>query len=430
MTAQVTTKKRKRTKHLIMPRKSQQSKQLTRDVSETSQTSTDETVSFNPPISSTMYTAADLASTKAGKRPAKEHAALKFESSESESEFSDDPNTTMDRLLGGALSRLSRYQRLLSKGHAGKYSQAEDTAQTDTSIEEEQASKAKRSKLKSISEYTVKSKNKSVATKSISKSQSDQSTTAQKSAHSSHKDESVHEDESVTVDSSSPSKDSILSLSLDDATPPTPEDAMPPTLEDATPPTPGGATPPPLDSTLSEENAATVENTPKTEQSVLRVKRFSIMLTKMSPKEAKKMPIRKSIRTGKGPPKSELSKVGINYRPSNEDVLACASPDVSVLPVLIRKRKKPSTISLPSKQRKLVPQEGDSDDGDVTISPGGREYRRYRVEAGGPKTPGMRRSNRTKIAPARPWLGEKIDYDMRRKSGIICLRLLIRSHNF
>ena len=134
---------------------------------------------------------------------------------------------------------------------------------------------------------------------------------------------------------------------------------------------------------------------------------------------------------------------------TSKTVLGDQSPiDVSVLPKIRgRKRKKVSRCVVPMKRHKAGPKttssepnqdksqsaksvqdadsnrqsefsfDSDSDGNDVTSSPGGRKYRRLRVTNAVERTPGVRRSQRTRIAPVRPWLNEKIDYEMRRKSG-------------
>ena len=62
--------------------------------------------------------------------------------------------------------------------------------------------------------------------------------------------------------------------------------------------------------------------------------------------------------------------------------------------------------------------EGDSFRGmEITQSAGGRRYRRLRVEPLKSHTPGVRRSNRTRIAPVRHWENEQVEYDTRRRSG-------------
>ena len=53
---------------------------------------------------------------------------------------------------------------------------------------------------------------------------------------------------------------------------------------------------------------------------------------------------------------------------------------------------------------------------DLVRSLGGRRYRRYTVEYQNPKTPGVRRSKRTRIAPIQTWNNEEPEYE-RRRSG-------------
>ena len=122
------------------------------------------------------------------------------------------------------------------------------------------------------------------------------------------------------------------------------------------------------------------------------------------------------------------------------------SIDVSVIPRLKkRKHTKGSRVNLPTKRQKknkpLPEAQGTPSDQavgarvysmsmksgeeteeasfegmEIIKSAGGRRYRRLRVE---PKshTPGVRRSNRTRVAPVRHWENEIVEYDTRRKSG-------------
>ena len=53
---------------------------------------------------------------------------------------------------------------------------------------------------------------------------------------------------------------------------------------------------------------------------------------------------------------------------------------------------------------------------DLVRSMGGRRYRRYAVEYQNPKTPGVRRSKRTRVAPIQQWKNEEPVYE-RRRSG-------------
>ena len=53
---------------------------------------------------------------------------------------------------------------------------------------------------------------------------------------------------------------------------------------------------------------------------------------------------------------------------------------------------------------------------DLVRSLGGRRYRRHTVEYQNPKTPGVRRSKRTRIAPIQTWNNEEPEYE-RRRSG-------------
>lgn len=93
------------------------------------------------------------------------------------------------------------------------------------------------------------------------------------------------------------------------------------------------------------------------------------------------------------------------------------------------KRRKQSYRSKPETKESPVDQ-GDEGEGehasgdedsvnglDITYSAGGRRYRRIRL---GPKkshTPGVRRSQRTRIAPVKYWENEEVEYDTRRRSG-------------
>ena len=58
-------------------------------------------------------------------------------------------------------------------------------------------------------------------------------------------------------------------------------------------------------------------------------------------------------------------------------------------------------------------EESDHFDGaEIVQSGGGRKYRRLRVEPKKSHTPGVRRSNRTRVAPVRHWENEQLEYDM------------------
>lgn len=119
-----------------------------------------------------------------------------------------------------------------------------------------------------------------------------------------------------------------------------------------------------------------------------------------------------------------------------------SSVDVSVLPK-VRKRKKMIRCVVPTKRRKTGPSlskqgekhsqsetaktdahahpestfDSEYEYEDVTNSPGGRPYRRLKLTNDVAKTPGVRRSHRTRIAPVKSWLNEKVDYNMKRRSG-------------
>ena len=89
-------------------------------------------------------------------------------------------------------------------------------------------------------------------------------------------------------------------------------------------------------------------------------------------------------------------------------------------------KSKPSSSGVPSTTREVDPhiysmsssEEDDQFRGEeITQSGGGRRYRRLRVGPSKSHTPGVRRSNRTKIAPVRHWENEQPEYDTRRRSG-------------
>ncbi len=402
----VTKKSKRRT---ITLRGKRKSKRSIRTTSESSPGSTDETISFNPPISSTMY--ADLASAKASKKKTKKQTIIsKLKQSESESEMSDDLNMTMERLLGGALSRLSKYQRLLSKGQSTKPSQVEEeeTTQTDTPIEEPAVTTKKSNRKSNAAKFTV---NNLVPQDKLRRS--DQLSTSQESTHSPHKNNSG-------MNNSPPA-----SLpALEDTTPsptstPPPISTPLPALEDNTPSSMLG-------------NVTSSVNTPTSQRSVLKVKRFSIRLTKMSPQKTperstKKKPGRKvgkkSNKTATKPSAKMNQTVNsdlVQSSPLQDDNIQvdCLSPDMSVLPMLNRKRKK-SPYVLPSRPEASKKPKPSPSEANVTLSPGGREYRRYKIDNDQAKTPGVRRSKRNRIAPVKTWLGERVEYDMRRRSGIV-----------
>ena len=62
---------------------------------------------------------------------------------------------------------------------------------------------------------------------------------------------------------------------------------------------------------------------------------------------------------------------------------------------------------------------------DLVRSLGGRRYRRYTVEYQNPKTPGVRRSKRTRVAPIQQWKNEEPEYE-RRRSGKSTTCIFIR----
>ena len=59
----------------------------------------------------------------------------------------------------------------------------------------------------------------------------------------------------------------------------------------------------------------------------------------------------------------------------------------------------------------------EDDEANLVRSLGGRRYRRYTVQHQDTKTPGVRRSKRTRLAPVQHWRNEELEYE-RRRSGM------------
>lgn len=62
----------------------------------------------------------------------------------------------------------------------------------------------------------------------------------------------------------------------------------------------------------------------------------------------------------------------------------------------------------------------EDDETNLVRSLGGRRYRRYTVQHQDTKTPGVRRSKRTRLAPVQHWRNEELEYE-RRRSGMIIM---------
>lgn len=81
-----------------------------------------------------------------------------------------------------------------------------------------------------------------------------------------------------------------------------------------------------------------------------------------------------------------------------------------------------------------------SDDGDVysfsaedelynVKTPGGKKYRRLEVARPTNPTPNVRRGKRARVPPVNPLLGEKVEYDWRRRSGVHIIFLTSRLYD-
>ena len=144
---------------------------------------------------------------------------------------------------------------------------------------------------------------------------------------------------------------------------------------------------------------------------------------------------------------SSLSSAGSKRTKGATSVAQSSSIDVSVLPKLNKRKRKANVVPLNLKKKrkrnsekngdKLTPgqqqpstKEGEAQDDnhvysfssdedglEITESPGGRKYRRLRVQGATRRTPGVRRSQRTRIAPVKHWLNEQPEYNMKRRSG-------------
>ncbi|XP_064387098.1 cell surface glycoprotein 1-like [Halichondria panicea] len=538
-------KKTKRKKTFTMPSK-RKSRKSVRVQSETSQSDTDTNIetggSFNPPISSTLNPDQVLTAKSQKKKGAsgskKEISSIqpfkKFDNTDSDSEA--DPNTTMEKLLGGALSRLSKYQTLLSRGQPGKSSQDEGSDVSKVSIPKEATKKSqipisKRSKsmtgkkrniesevlisekekatIESEEEPATKktraSTRKSLAAKSAAKNKESTlkknrktSPTKSKGRPSQKKDR-----QSILPKERTPSPPSYESMVTDHDivspnllpmnSPPFNDDATASTQTTPTPseqPTPNDGGTASVQTTPNDGGTASVQTTPtpseqptlsNSQRKFLKVKRFSIMLTKTvsppgsvpgsaekstttkkqsvrskanksdDPVPNRKKSNRKSSvgsskpssgsssnpekshtvrkKKGKGKPETEVEHVERESPPvSGDEVAGAPSPDISVLPNLIRKRKNQTKLQ-PVKRRKIDQLQGADEELELTLSPGGRQYRRHKVGPRSARTPGVRRSRRTKIPPVRPWLGEKVEYEMRRKSGVSLKGYLVPNYD-
>ena len=56
---------------------------------------------------------------------------------------------------------------------------------------------------------------------------------------------------------------------------------------------------------------------------------------------------------------------------------------------------------------------------DFTFGVAGGKFRRLAVQAKQSHTPGVRRSKRTRVAPVKHWVGEEVEYDRKRLSGLL-----------
>ena len=131
----------------------------------------------------------------------------------------------------------------------------------------------------------------------------------------------------------------------------------------------------------------------------------------------------------RGSPSSADSMRGVSAMDTNTADGEAGISDTSRKPS-IRKKRKRVVVAKPKRRKPVAsdkdepvcPPEISSDEEevarglDVTLSAGGRRYRRLRAGAKKSHTPGVRRSSRTRLAPVRHWEGEEVEYD-RRRSG-------------
>ena len=147
-------------------------------------------------------------------------------------------------------------------------------------------------------------------------------------------------------------------------------------------------------------------------------------------------------------PSSADSMRGVSAVATNAGDGEAGVSDTSRKPSIRKKRKRGITLASRTKRRKPAakktsdkdetvrpPEISSEEEGaarglDLTLSAGGRRYRRLRA---GPKkshTPGVRRSSRTRLAPVRHWEGEEVEYDRRRSGELFGHPCLCRSPIF
>ena len=147
-------------------------------------------------------------------------------------------------------------------------------------------------------------------------------------------------------------------------------------------------------------------------------------------------------------PSSADSMRGVSAVATNAGDGEAGVSDTSRKPSIRKKRKQGITLASRTKRRKPAakktsnkdetvrpPEISSEEEGaarglDLTLSAGGRRYRRLRA---GPKkshTPGVRRSSRTRLAPVRHWEGEEVEYDRRRSGELFGHPCLCRSPIF
>ena len=182
----------------------------------------------------------------------------------------------------------------------------------------------------------------------------------------------------------------------------------------------------------SASDSTPVETRPQGKRKSVRIPLNEEEPSDSSPADTRPPAKRKYVR--KAAEKGDSSASASNDTPSGAssvswEVTSAGTNPAAAAPKKTRKRRQRITIKprrrlsklepsgdLPQEPRQLEapsPHEGL----EITTTPGGRRYRRLRLEAAKSHTPGVRRSHRTKIAPVKFWDGEQVEYDTRRKSG-------------
>ena len=107
------------------------------------------------------------------------------------------------------------------------------------------------------------------------------------------------------------------------------------------------------------------------------------------------------------------------HRSGGEHQKSRSSEDDFDMPRIKRRRQYSSSSSDGSQDERQRSDEEDAENGDldITVTPGGRTYRRFKVVRPNNHTPGVRRSQRARIAPVNVLENEQVEYDTRRRSG-------------